>query len=607
MKERLWRIILIFLAFTFVMALSKPIFTIIAGGYSFVDCLSAIWHGLPMDMSVAGYATVFPALLLITSVWADSHKGITTINIIASIYIGIISFIIALAECANAALYPHWHFPLDTTPIFYLTTSIKGALASITLGSLIVGIVSVLILAGIYNWIISSAWRTKAFYFPLKTTKSKVTATAWLLLLTAALFLPIRGGIGVATMNPSRAYFHSDMRMNDAAVNPIFNVLYAAAHQQKFRSEFRFMDDDEAKKIVDGLYCHQTDSMPKLQQTPDVILLILESFSSKLMPSLGGEPIALCLDSIAKEGLLFTDIYSSSFRTDRALPAVLNGYPALPTTSLCKFQDKLAALPALARTLRDNGYETTLYYGGDPNYANMRGLFVTGGISNIVCDKDFPITERLNKWGANDHIVLNRAFKDQLKESEKPRFTTILTLSSHEPFEVPFVSRFENQAANAFAYTDSCVGDYMRRLKDSDKWDNTLIAIVPDHYGAYPELENPIERHQIPFILTGGAISDLKVDSMLLNRTGSQTDIAPTIISLLGINCDEFNFGNSLLDPNRKGFAFFSEPSWIGLKTEKDFAQLSAHNHAQMTEAPDSIYELLKAYSQTLYNDIDAK
>lgn len=248
-----------------------------------------------------------------------------------------------------------------------------------------------------------------------------------------------------------------------------------------------------------------------------------------------------------------------------------------------------------------------MYYGGDPNYANMTGLFVSGGISNIVCDKDFPIKERLNKWGANDHIVLNRALQDQLKENEKPRFTAILTLSSHEPFEVPFTSRFDNQAANAFAYTDSCVGDYIRRFKESDNWNNTLIAIVPDHYGAYPELENPIERHQIPFILTGGAVSELEVDSLLLKRTGSQTDIAPTILGLLGIKSNDFNFGNNLLDPNRKEFAFFSEPSWIGLKTEKDFAQLSVQSHAQMHEAPDSLYELLKAFAQTLYNDIDAR
>lgn len=582
MKERLWRIILIFLAFTFVMALGKPIFTVVVGGYSVADCLSATWHGLSMDMSMAGYFTVIPALLMITSVWAHSAKSITAINIIANIYFAIISFIISLAECVDAALYPHWNFPLDSTPIFYLSTSPKDAFASIEVGTIIIGIIIVLVLAAAYTWIIACAWRTKAFYFPLKTTKSKLWSTLALLLLTAALFLPIRGGIGVATMNPSRAYFHSDMRLNHAAVNPIFNVLYSASHQQKFRSEFRFMDDGKAKGMVESLYCLHSDSLPTLSQNPDIVLLILESFSSKLMPSLGGEPIAPNLDSIAKEGLLFTDIYSSSFRTDRALPAILNGYPALPTTSLCKFQDKLAALPALARSLRQNGYETSMYYGGDPNYANMTGLFVSGGISNIVCDKDFPIKERLNKWGANDHIVLNRALQDQLKENEKPRFTAILTLSSHEPFEVPFTSRFDNQAANAFAYTDSCVGDYIRRFKESDNWNNTLIAIVPDHYGAYPELENPIERHQIPFILTGGAVSELEVDSLLLKRTGSQTDIAPTILGLLGIKSNDFNFGNNLLDPNRKEFAFFSEPSWIGLKTEKDFAQLSVQSHAQM-------------------------
>ena len=69
-------------------------------------------------------------------------------------------------------------------------------------------------------------------------------------------------------------------------------------------------------------------------------MIIAESFSAHLMPSLGGEPIAVRLDSIAQSGMLFTNFYASSFRTDRGIPAILSGFPAQPNTSLMKYVEK---------------------------------------------------------------------------------------------------------------------------------------------------------------------------------------------------------------------------------------------------------------------------
>lgn len=69
-------------------------------------------------------------------------------------------------------------------------------------------------------------------------------------------------------------------------------------------------------------------------------MIILESFSVHLMPSFGGENIAPNLDRFGKEGILFTNFYSNSFRTDRALTSIISGYPAQPSTSIMKFTEK---------------------------------------------------------------------------------------------------------------------------------------------------------------------------------------------------------------------------------------------------------------------------
>ena len=135
------------------------------------------------------------------------------------------------------------------------------------------------------------------------------------------------------------------------------------------------------------------------------------------MTTLGGEPdVAVQMDSLAKEGVLFTNFYANSFRTDRGLVAILSGYPAQPTTSIMKYPRKTQNLPAIAGSLRDAGYRTKYYYGGDADFTNMRSYLMSSGFENIISDQDFPVSERLSKWGAHDHLVFNRLLEDMKAE-----------------------------------------------------------------------------------------------------------------------------------------------------------------------------------------------
>ena len=221
----------------------------------------------------------------------------------------------------------------------------------------------------------------------------RVRVAAVMLLCTGALFLPIRGGLTVSTMNLSRAYFSSDTRMNHAAVNPLFSFMYSASHQSGFDSQFDYFTLDRAADILSGserACIGDTIAAPVLSTTrPDIYLVILESFSAHLMPSLGGSPVAMRLDSIAEDGILFTRCYASSFRTDRALPAILSGYPGQPTTSIMKFVGKTDRLPSLPRSLDAEGYALSYYYGGDINFTSMNAYLMSAGFDRIICDRDF--------------------------------------------------------------------------------------------------------------------------------------------------------------------------------------------------------------------------
>ncbi|MCM1451489.1 MAG: sulfatase-like hydrolase/transferase [Clostridium sp.] len=620
------QILFIFLCYTALLALGKAVFVLYVGGYAFGDLTQAIWHGLAMDMTMAGYFTVIPALLLIALQWADPHwkdapawsinpprdgskptKAVAALRMAMKAYFWITAAIITFGVVLNAALYPYWKFPLDQTPLFYFFSSPKSAMASISFMQLTGAAVTIALIVCLCKKALAVCSNLgKGVLMP----KNRVVGACLLALATTLLFIPIRGGFTVSTMNPSRAYFSKDMRLNHAAMDPLFSLMYSLSHADDFAKQFRFMDNAEAeRKFSEIRNWEEADSASfttKLPFKPHIQLIILESFSSHLMPSLGGEPIAMRLDSIAREGLLFTDIYASSFRTDRALAAILNGYPAQPTSSIMKYVDKLDSLPAIASSLRDAGYATSYYYGGDANFTNMNALLVAGGFDRIVSDKDFPMSQRLSKWGAHDDVVFTRAIEEISSEKEaKPRFTVVQTSSSHEPYEVPYASRHADKAANAFAYADSCLGAYMDQLRQTAAYDSTLVFIVPDHYGSYPrDLEDHLQRHRVPLVIAGGAAKYLAPDSTVLQKAGSQTDIAATILALAGADAGKFEFSRNLLDPRRASIAFFSEPSWIAATDGEGYAEIETATLQPAEGSDQRLLEALKAYYQHLYNDI---
>ena len=155
------------------------------------------------------------------------------------------------------------------------------------------------------------------------------------------------------------------------------------------------------------------------------------------METFGGQPnVAVNMDKFAKEGVLFSNFYGSSFRTDRGLASIISGYPGQPSTSIMKYPEKTDKLPSIPRSLKNAGYSLEYYYGGDADFTNMRSYLVSSGIEKIISDKDFPLSERTGKWGAQDHVLFQRLMKDLKEEKqEEPFLKLVQTSSSHEPFE----------------------------------------------------------------------------------------------------------------------------------------------------------------------------
>ncbi|MCM1519183.1 MAG: sulfatase-like hydrolase/transferase [Lachnoclostridium sp.] len=605
MKKIVLKLVVTYLAFLVIFVFQKPLFLMFyPGKASMGDILDILSHGFSMDMSMAAYMTVVPFLLTVAGQWWWNRGMI----IAERVYYAFSSVIIATTTVADLILYGYWGFRLDMTPVFYFMTSPDAAMASASTGEIILGVLATIVLG-------------VAVYLLLRYTAGKIDVTtgggwkrtATMVVIAGLLFLSIRGGVTVSTMNLSRVYYSQNQHFNHAAMNPLFSLIYSASHQGRWDEQYRFMSAEEADEAINQLNkiaIEPTDSAIVLTENkrPDIVLIILESFSSHLMPSVGGEAIAVKLDSIAATGLYFDNFYACSFRTDRALPSIMSGFPGLPSTSLMKNVDKIERTPSWPRELKHNGWDLSYYYGGDINFTNMKAYLVSQGFENIICDKDFSAAERSSKWGAHDHLVMNRALSDISRYTgDQPRLDVIQTSSSHEPFEVPYSNpQFaDSPRKNAFAYTDSCLGAFVDSLAHLPRWAQTLVVIVPDHYGVYPQnLENPLERHHVPMVITGGALA---TGPLRVSRAGSQNDIAATILEALDIEADVFPFSKNMLDGNSPRYGVFTERSIAGVVTGSDAAVFNCDADADiLSYGPDSVAvsKASRAILQHLYDKL---
>ncbi|KAA6328344.1 Lipoteichoic acid synthase 1 [termite gut metagenome] len=573
-------------------------------GMGVADYWDVMWHGLPLDLSIAGYLSLIPGLLCIASLWIPFRL----IILLRKIYFYIIAFLLAVICISDLALYQYWGFRLDSTPLFYFFSSPKDALASVSTGMIIIGVGMILIYATILCAIFKYVLIRKDA--PV-VVKARYKAAGVMLLAVGLLFIPIRGGFTVSVMNLSKVYYSENIKLNHAAINPSFSLIESLSRESNFDKQYRFMAPQGADEIFNLLTDKPiTDSIPMLftNQRPNVIFVILESFMSKVMESLGGMPgIAVNMDKLGNEGILFTNFYANSFRTDRGLVSIMSGYPAQPTTSIMKYPKKTQSLPSIPHSLKNAGYDLQYYYGGDANFTNMRSFLLSAGFNKIVSDKDFPFQERLSKWGAHDHVVFSRFISDLKNEQREPFMKVIQTSSSHEPFDVPYY-KLDDPFLNSVAYTDSCLGDFITRYKQTSLWNNTVIVLVPDHASGYlyPGENLSPERYQIPLILTGGAIkTPIKIDTY-----ASQIDIAATLLSQLGIPHDEFTFSKNILNPASPHYAFFTYPNIFGMinpenqlvfdcDAEQVYSDTGYHPGENLTKG--------KAILQKLYDDLAAR
>lgn len=585
-------------------------------GTSLPEIVKLFFFGLWMDASMTGYICAIPLLLFVVS-WLI--PGISIPAMLLKVYTWILIVICSFVTVVNFNIYREWGTKINYRALEFAFGSPKEALASSESSpvALSLFIFAILAIAGILSarYIIS--------YKKYRDSYRKYRGGNILLRLVVSVlllgfnFLAIRGGWQLSPMNESMAYFSLKPLLNYAAVNTEWSLVHDILNAKYTTSNpFNYFKKPEARRIVNELYVRPKDTVPGFLSTkkPNVVLIIMESFTGNVVESLDGEKgINPEMEKLISGGLFFNRVFASGGRTDKGVVAVLSAFPAQGQRSIMKENSKQVKLPSLSQSFGSRGYSTSFFYGGESRFFNMRSYLLSHDYRKIIDKADFEQKDMNSKWGAYDGVVYSRMVSD-LNREKAPFFATMLTLTNHEPFELPVSPHFKgddigNKFRSTAYYADSCLGAFIRQAQKQSWYKNTLFIMVADHGHLLPradlEISDP-RRYRIPLLFFGEVIKP-EYRGMKIEKNGSQTDIAATLLSQLSIPSDAYHWSKDLLNPATPSFSFFNWEHGFGFATPEQIISFDSMSNSVIyreKEATGKVDSTLLRYGKACMQEV---
>ena len=389
----------------------------------------------------------------------------------------------------------------------------------------------------------------------------------------------IRGRRGYNPIKVSEAYYCDDAFLNQLGINPAFNLLTSALDDmRKENKELHLMPYSEAVEQARLWYnisgkVDSADVMKRMvtndphhqqpETKPNVVIILMESMSASLLGEFGQQqPLTPTLDSLYQHSLAFTNFYSAGIHTNHGMTATLYSFPALMSRNLMKgtVTPHRHGIPTVLKGL---GYENMFFMTHEAQYDNMKAFFTTNGYDDIYSQENYPKDSVVNSFGVSDHYEFNYALHtiNSKAKSRRPFLATILTISNHPPYMVPswFKARTQEKETQIVEYADWAIGDFLRKASKEPWYKNTIFVIQADHgkMVGQSDAELPVSYNHIPLIIFGPKIKPMKYAGL-----GTQVDVMPTLLGIMGVNYEYDGFGVNLLKVHRD-MVFYSAANQI--------------------------------------------
>lgn len=525
-------------------------------------------QGLRVD--VASLCLLYGLPACVALLLPDSAVASRTLQFLLGLWLTVVTATLAFLELSTPEFLSEYGLRPNRLFVEYLiypsevaSTLLKGHAASVVLGTLAVAALSW------WAWRLAARWQARAFgVHPVGRRtrwRWRVPLAVLVLLLSA---LGARSTLGHRPLNPAMVAFSTDATVNQLPLNSFYSVAHAIkdwAGEGDTASIYGQMPLEDVVAAVRAEAGHPetflSEQIPTLSSKPasyrgkprNLVIVLEESLGAQFIGSLGGRPLSPNFDRLAAQGWAFERLYATGTRSVRGIEAVLTGFPPTPAQSVVKLSKSQNGFFTLANLLQRRGYDTTFHYGGESHFDNMRGFFLGNGFTRIIDQGDYQNPHFTGSWGVSDEDLMIRADREfrQLHEQGKPFFGFVFSSSNHDPFEFPdgrieLYEQPKQTRNNAAKYADHALGEFFRRAQASPYWEDTVFLVVADHdsrvFGASLV---PIERFHIPGMILGAGIEPRRD-----GRIASQIDLAPTLLSLIGIEDPTPLLGQDLTHPD---------------------------------------------------------
>lgn len=445
-----------------------------------------------------------------------------------------------------------------------------------------------------------AAWKTRAWLSDQPHQRAGINGTSVLAMLgiVCVLTLGARSGFQHRPINPAMVAFGQDRLLNSLPLNSTYGLFYAMYQLKNEASAAKLygsLNDQEMLKLIRGNMsegAHFVDQdIPTLHRIKPVnafskknlIVVVEESLGAQFVGSLGGKPLTPNIDHWSKKGWSFTRLYATGTRSARGLEAITTGFLPSPARAVLKLPKAQERFYTLARTLNQAGYESSFIYGGESHFDNMKGFFLANGFNTVIDQTDFSEPEFVGTWGVSDEDLFNQALAYLTEPSEQPKFSVIFSSSNHVPFEFPdhkieLYDADKNTVNNAVKYADYALGQFLNQLEQTGLLQSSLVLVVADHDARVTGADwVPIEHFHIPGFIIGAGIEPTLDDTL-----ASQIDLAPTLLSLLGLELPHPMIGIDLsqLPIHKRGRAIMQYGDYQAYMTDDNMVVLRPEESA---------------------------
>ena len=331
-------------------------------------------------------------------------------------------------------------------------------------------------------------------------------------------------------------------------VNTPFSIIRTLNHTSL--KEKNYYNKTELVKYINPIKQYKTE---KDFSNKNVVIIILESFGNNYTGFYNNKPYTPFLDSLIGVSYYSLHSYANGKTSMQGMPAIISSIPSLSDqpfiTSLYSVND----ITGLPKILKQKGYYSAFFHGGQNGTMGFDNFAYLSGFDNYYGKNEYNNNDDYDgKWGIYDEPFL-QYFSNKMSSFKQPFITSVFTLSSHHPYNVPekYKDKFkegEMPIHRAVEYADFSLRKFFETAKKTEWYKNTIFILTADHTSMANSYYywNQLGQFCIPVLF-------YTPDSSLTGYTKNiiqQIDIMPTVLDYLHYEKPFYSLGNSAIENN---------------------------------------------------------